>query len=290
MRHLPPLNTLRVFEAAARRLNFSAAAEELCVTHSAVSHQMRQLETWLGQALFVRHAGGVRLTAAGQSLLQAASQALETLENCCTALQHAPLSSEITLGAPGSFLAHWLIPRLDRFEARYPQLRLRLQTSTTLDDLLQQRLDAQILASDHWPQQVVATPLFDEQIGPVCAPHWPALASLKQARDLLGQPLLHTASRLNAWPEWAQLQQLDPHQFTQGRQFDHLPLMLEAAIAGLGIAIAPALLVEREIALGRLVAPLGFVASYAVFALCTTQKQAQESALLTLRDWLLSEP
>ena len=288
MRRLPPLNALRTFEAAARCLSFSAAAEELCVTHSAVSHQMRQLEGWLGRALFVRYSGGVRLTPSGQALLQAASQALALLEARCNEISEHVEADEIVLGAPGSFLSNWLIPRLERFEASYPQLRVRLQTSSAPDELLKRRVDALISTGRaQWPRQIAATPLFDEAIGPVCAPA--AAQAIKRADDLIGLPLLHTTSRLQAWGEWAQAQGLDAAAFNAGRQFDHLPLLQEAAAAGLGIAIAPALLVEREIAHGRVVAPLGFSACGSVFAFCVNADCAKDSRLVLLREWLQRE-
>jgi len=284
MRRLPPLNSLRVFEAAASSLSFSAAAQSLCVTHSAVSHQMRMLEQWLGRTLFVRHAAGVRLTDAGQALLQASAQALAQLERCCDEIRLSSDISEVTLGAPGSFLSSWLIPRLEQLEAACPDLRLRLQTSASLDELQKQRVDLQILTGHApWPKQVVATPLFPERIGPVCAPGWPVL---QQPYDLIGQPLLHTRSRPHAWREWATVQGLDPAAFDSGRYFDHLPQLLEAAAAGLGVAIAPALLVERDIALHRLLAPLGFVAAGASFACCIAASRQGEPKLIQLRGWL----
>lgn len=285
MRRLPPLNAVRMFEAVARGLSFSAAAEELCVTHSAVSHQMRQLEEWFGQPLFVRHAGGVRLTAAGTSLQQVSSQALTLLETRCAEIARRRAVSEIVLGAPGSFLANWLIPRLESFEAAHPDIRLRLQTSAELAELASGRVDALIVSGRApWPRGVAASTLVEEAIGPVCAPGWANLPASPQA--LVGQPLLHTASRAEAWAEWAQAQGLDPALFASGRQFDHLPLMLEAAANGLGVAIAPALLVEREIAQGRLVAPLGFQPCGQAFTLCLASTRSHEAPLLALREWL----
>lgn len=286
MRRLPPLNTLRVFDAAARRSGFSAAAQELCVTHSAVSHQIRQLEDWLGKSLFVRHAAGVRLTRAGQSLQQATEHVLTLLESRCAEIAGSTRNTEIVLGASGSFLANWLIPRLDRFEAAHPDLRIRLQTSAAIAELQTQGVDALIVSGRSWPRQIEAVDLFEERIGPVCAPDWPH--SIGAPGELLGQPLLHTSSHPQAWSEWAVAQGLDPADFGGGRQFDHLPLMLEAAAAGLGVAIAPELLVEREISRRRLVAPLGFVPCGAVFAFCTMNNR-QDEELTRLRDWLKSE-
>ena len=288
MRRLPPLNALRTFEAAARCLSFSAAAEELCVTHSAVSHQMRQLEDWLECSLFVRHSAGVRLTDAGQSLLQAASQALGLLETRCAEIRESIETDEIILGAPGSFLANWLIPRLEHFETIHPDLRIHLHTTTEVDELQKQRIDALITTGDFSrPRLIAAIALFDETIGPVCSPS--RLQSIKTAHDLTSQPLLHTTSRPQAWATWAKAQGLDPATFATSRQFDHLPLLLEAAAADLGVAIAPELLVEREIMQGRLVAPFGFTACGSSFMFCTTAARSKETKLVLLRDWLQSE-
>lgn len=285
MRRLPPLNALRVFEAAARRASFSATAEALCVTHSAVSHQIALLEQWLGCELFVRYSSGIRLSAAGQALLQVVGEALATLEAGCATIAAEAQGVELVLGAPGSFLANWLIPRLARFEIAHPDIRLRLQTCSGEEDLLRGKIDALIASCRTAPRGIAMTALFDEQIGPVCAPG----GSLSKVGDLAGQTLLHTASRLQAWPEWAQAQGLDAAGFTRGRQFDHLALMLEAAAAGIGLAIAPALLVERELAQGRLVAPLGFASSGASFSLCLPSSRRAEKPLMLLRDWLQKE-
>ncbi len=288
MRRLPPLNALRVFEAAARHLNFSAAAEELCVTHSAVSHQIRQLEEWFGHTLFSRHAGGVSLTDIGRRLLQTVGPALASLEEGSAAILRTQARSELTLGAPGSFLANWLIPRLERFEAAHPEILLRLQTSTETEDLLRGRIDALILSgAAPWPAGMATTPLLDEWIGPVCAPAY-ALNSY-QATELLQLPLLHTSSRQSAWQDWATARKLGTGHWNRGRHFDHLPLMLEAVRAGLGIGIAPALLVERELAAGTLRAPFGFEPGPHAFTLCLENSRADTPPLDALRAWLLEE-
>ncbi|WP_045450527.1 LysR substrate-binding domain-containing protein [Caballeronia cordobensis] len=286
MRRLPPLNALRAFDAAARHLNISAAARELHVTHSAVSHQVRQLEEWLGKSLFVRHAGGVRLTIEGQRLMQAADQIFSQLQTCCEELVEQAQIAEIVLGAPASFLSNWLIPRLERFEAAHPNVRVRLQTSGTIEDLQKQIIDCLVVSGESWPADVDAVSLFDETIGPVCAPDW--APRFRGPDDLVGQPLLHTSSRPHAWEAWAASNRLDPSLFANGRRFDHLSLLLEAAAARLGVAIAPALLVEREISQERLIAPLGFIKTDATFAFCSKRDQ-QGGAVRILREWLCLE-
>ncbi|WP_083385739.1 LysR substrate-binding domain-containing protein [Methylomonas sp. LWB] len=287
MRRLPPLNALRVFEAAARHLNFSAAAEELCVTHSAVSHQIRLLEDWLGQSVFRRHSGGVHLTTVGASLQQAANHALSLLEASCSDILRQTQPEEIVVGAPGSFLANWLIPRLDSFDALNPGIRLRLQTCSDIAELVNRQVDALIVSGNPlMPRNINVTPLLKETIGPVCSPR---LASqLQTPEDLTSLTLLHTASHQQAWSNWATALGKPSTFLVSGRQFDHLSLMLEAAATGLGIAIAPALLVERELERGRLVAPLGFLSTGTTFDLCILARRQDETAIMRVYQWFIT--
>ena len=288
MRRLPPLNALRVFEAAARHRSFSAAAEELCVTHGAVSHQIRQLEEWLGHALFSRHAGGAETTEMGRRLQQTVSPALASLEEGCAAIQRSQGRCELVLGAAGSFLANWLIPRLEGFEAAHPEILLRLQTATGLEDLLRGRLDALIVSgAAPWPEGVSTTALLEEWIGPICSADYPVTRDF--ASQLPKQALLHTSSRATAWQDWARARGLPSGPWLHGRHFDHLPLMLEAVRAGLGIGIAPALLVERELAAGTLRAPCGFEPGTNAFTLCVESSRATHPALQALTIWLGEE-
>jgi len=287
MRRLPPLNALRFFDSAARHSSFTQAANELCVTHSAVSQQIRQLEAWLGNPLFERRAGGVALTTTGSSLKAVTQEAFDLLERRCNELKHSNQPYELAVGAPASFLSNWFIPRLEQFEAQHPEVSVKLQTAGDTAMLDTQRVDAIILAGRVWPQDWAVTPLFSETIGPVCASEWEA--HLVRHADILKLPLLHTTSRPNAWKDWARHHKLRFNPQTPVREFDHLGHMLEAASAGLGIAIAPAVLVETDLHRGRLVAPLGFVESGAHFSLCMQKDPASNGvALQQLRDWLVA--
>ncbi len=287
MRRLPSLNALRFFDSAARQSSFTLAAKELCVTHSAVSQQIRQLEDWLGCALFERRAGRVQLTAAGLDLQRAAHDAFDLLERRCDEIKRSTQPAELAVGAPASFLSNWLIPRLERFEAAHPDIRIRLQTAADAALLNTQRVDALILAGRDWPGEWDVTPLFAETIGPVCTPAW--AARIAKPADVLDAPLLHTSSRPDAWKDWAAHQGMTLAPRQPGREFDHLGHMLEAAAAGLGVAIAPAVLVEAELHRGRLAAPLGFVESGAAFSLCLRQDARRaDAAPQRLRDWLLA--
>ena len=182
MRRLPPLNALRVFEECARALSFSAAAQTLCVTHSAVSHQIRQLEEWFGQKLFIRHAGGIALTLSGETLQRTASQVLSQLEQTCAQLCQRPPRQELVIAAPASFLANWLIPRLELFEQAHPNIQLRLQTNARPEALLSGTVDLLIQSSSQLlPDSILSLPLLVERTGPVCAPDWhPSLAAPKR--------------------------------------------------------------------------------------------------------------
>jgi DNA-binding transcriptional LysR family regulator len=280
------MNALRVFECAARHHNFSAAAKELCVTHGAVSQQIRHLEEWFGFPLFERHATGVRLTSAGRSLQQSARDAFDMLESRCDELRRHAEPKTVILGAPASFLSNWLIPRLERFEASHPDIQVTLQTASDPALLTSQKVDALILSERILPTGIVAVPLFAETIGPVCAPEW--AGRLLQPSDISSLPLLHTTSRPTAWRDWAAACGLDGSRLLRERQFDHLGPLVEAAASGLGLAIAPRMLVERDIALGRLVAPLGFVESGAFFGLCR-RKAESDAAIDAIQQWLLRE-
>ncbi len=269
-------------------LNFSVAARELSLTHSAVSPQIRQLEEWLGQPLFTRHAGGVALTPAGQALQRSATQSLSLLEDTCHQLLSRSQAQAITLAAPGSFMALWLIRRLEHFERTHPALRLQLQTQGNYQDLAAQRIDALVVsARPPWPKGVHAFTLFGDRAGPVCAPDWAPLPG--NGGELLGQPLLYTLSRREAWIEWAELHGLDPARLNLVRHFDNLQLMLEAAVAKLGIAIAPEQLVQRELQQGRLIAPLGFTSSLSEFALCVLASRVQDAPLAALSTWMTEQ-
>lgn len=285
MRKLPPLHAIRIFDACAQVLNFSVAARDLCVTHSAVSHQIRQLEAWVGQPLFVRHAQGVALTPAGQLLHRSAAQALHLLETAGNQLRAVPQGEALTLAAPGSFLALWLIRRLEHFERTHPDLRLQLQTQGDFQDLAAGRIDALVVsARPPWPRGVATQTLFADRAGPVCAPDW--MPQPRQPADLLDVPLLYTLSRREAWLDWAEQQALDPARLSLARPFDNLQLMLEAAVAKLGIAIAPEQLARRELSQGRLVAPLGFAQGSSEFALCMLANRRHDAPLTALSTWM----
>lgn len=287
-RDLPPLNALRAFEAAARLGSFSEAARELHVTHGAISRQLKQLEEALGLALFVKEGRGVKLTDAGQRLGEAASEAFERLRSACAELQRHTAEAPFVLGCPGSLLARWFIPRLDRLNRDLPELRLQLSASEGELDPRKPGLDATLwYAEPPWPADMQVFELAAERIGPVLSPHHPRCAQLRgaPAAALLGEALLHTVSRPQAWPTWAAGQGLAAGELRYGQGFEHLYFLLEAALAGLGIAIAPQQLVADDLAAGRLLAPWGFVETRAQLALWVPRRRLDRRAE-RLAEWL----
>lgn len=288
-RDLPPLNALRAFEAAARLQSVSRAGDELHVTHGAISRQIRALEEQLGVSLFDKAGRGVKLTDAGLRLRDVTSESFERLRGVCADLRRQQEERPFVLGCPGSLLARWFIPRLDRLQRELPELRLQLSASQGELDPRSAEVDATLLFADPpWPADMQVFELAPERIGPVLSPRYANHARLAAAtaEALYAEPLLHTASRPQAWPQWAAAQGLAAERMQQGQGFEHLYYLLEAAAAGLGVAIAPQTLVADDLRAGRLVAPWGFVETSGCLALWTRRADPRSERLA---HWLRSE-
>ncbi|MFC6839665.1 LysR family transcriptional regulator [Xanthomonas theicola] len=288
LRRLPSLNALRAFEAAARLRSVGRAAAELHVTHGAVSRQIRLLEEELGLALLQREGRGIRPTAAGERLREAAGGAFAQLQDAVAELRRPARPSALVLGCPGSILARWMIPRLQALQRDLPALTLHLSAhegefGADLDGLDAALLLGQAPWPDGWQVQVLAP----ERIGAVLSPALPHAQALAASPPsaLLRQRLLHTASRPQAWPAWAQAHGLDPAALRYGTGFEHLYYLLEAALAGIGVAIAPQPLVADELVSGRLLAPWGFTDTGGQWALCATSER-DDPRIDALAGWL----
>lgn len=290
-RDLPPLNAVRAFEATARLNSVSLAAEQLHVTHGAVSRQLKVLEEHLGVALFVKDGRGLKLTDAGARLRDASADAFDRLRSVCAELSHGNADAPFVLGCSGSLLARWFIPRLGRLNADLPDLRLHLSAGEGDLDPRRPGLDALLIfAEPPWPVDMQVFELARERIGPVMSPRYAQFEQLRQApvQRLLEEPLLQTTSRLQAWPTWAVENGIDPHDLNYGQDFEHLYYLLEAAVAGLGVAIAPEPLVAEDLKAGRLAAPWGFSETPAQLALWVP-KRATDGRAQHLARWLKQE-
>lgn len=290
-RDLPPLNALRAFEVVARLNSVSQAADQLHVTHGAVSRQLKVLEEHLGLALFVKEGRGLKLTDAGIRLRDASGEAFERLRNVCAELTQTNADAPFVLGCSGSLLARWFIPRLGRLNAELPDLRLHLSAGEGDLDPRRPGLDALLIfAEPPWPADMQVYELASERIGPVLSPRFARFEQLRQApaQALIGEALLQTTSRPQAWPSWAQHNGIDPQALRYGQGFEHLYYLLEAAVAGLGIAIAPEPLVADDLRAGRLAAPWGFSETPAQLALWVP-KRAADGRAQQLAQWLKAE-
>ncbi|EPN22837.1 LysR family transcriptional regulator, partial [Pseudomonas syringae pv. actinidiae ICMP 19070] len=253
-RDLPPLNALRAFESTARFGSVSQAAEQLNVTHGAVSRQLKVLEEHLGVSLFSKDGRGLKLTDAGIRLRDASADAFDRLRSVCAELSKGSVDAPFVLGCSGSLLARWFIPRLSRLNAELPDLRLHLSAGEGDLDPRRPGLDALLVfAEPPWPADMQVFELASERIGPVLSPRFARFESLRNApaKALLEESLLQTTSRPQAWPSWAQQNGIDPQALRYGQGFEHLYYLLEAAVAGLGIAIAPEPLVIDDLKAGR---------------------------------------
>lgn len=290
-RDIPPLNALLAFEAAARLLSVSKAGNELHVTHGAISRQIRVLESALGVALIEKDGRGIKLTDSGILLRDASAAAFDRVRSACTEIRRRSSNQPFVLACPGSLLARWFIPRLDKLNQDLPQLRLQLTAGEGELDPRNPNVDATLcFATPPWPDDMLVHDLGAEYIGAVISPRCANYAELVNApaSALLHEPLMYPASRPQAWAQWAQANQLPASELQLGTAFEHLYYLLEAATAGLGVAVAPRQVVADDLDAGRLEAPWGFVPTSTRLSLWVPQARAdQRSALLA--DWLGKE-
>ncbi|CAN7371653.1 transcriptional regulator GcvA [Phenylobacterium sp. LjRoot219] len=260
-RRLPPLNALRAFEAAARHLNFSRAADELSVTPGAVSQQIQNLEDYVGAALFKRTPKGLLLTDAAQTALPALREAFDRLAEAASLLTAAVDGRRLTLTAPPSFAAKWLVPRLGAFEQAHPQVDIWLSAGIELVDLTAGEVDVAIrYGSGRYPGLEVRR-LMSETVIPVISPELIKDQPLDTPEDLKNHVLLHDGSpdlddSCPDWSMWLAARGLRGVEGMRGPRFNQSSLVIEAAANGRGVALAKLTLAQADLDAGRLIAPL----------------------------------
>ncbi|MBN8884910.1 MAG: LysR family transcriptional regulator [Rudaea sp.] len=286
---LPSLLALRCFEAAARTENFSRAATELHLTHGAVSRAVRLLEDDLGLALFERRGRRVVLTDAGRKLAQAVRDGFDLMRQATRELRTSVRQSRRwVLSCEPTLLMRWLIPRWPDFQSRHPGTDVHLVAGGGPFSF-EAGIDLAIRRKDFaWPPEYSVEPLFAEKVGPVCRPDKAAdWFSPGQDRPGLkpGTPRLHTRTRPGAWQEWSAAAE-QPLPEAAGQTFEHFYFSLQAAVAGLGVAIGPWRLVCDDLQSGVLAAPLGFVEDGSLYCLLAPQPPEAGSLHADLLDWL----
>lgn len=287
---LPPLTGLRAFEATARHLSMTTAAKELNVTPGAVSLQVKELEMTLGVTLFVRQTRSLSLTQDGQAYFAAARAAFRLIREATADLTSRRRPSVLTISCTPTFAMQWLVPRLSRFEETEPRVDVRLNASNRLVDFAR---DAVHLAIRHGRGRydgLRSERLIDDDLLPVCSPeHLKSAGPITSAADLRRHTLLHDEHR-GDWRLWFHAAGFDDVDAVHGPLFTESNGAVEAAKAGLGIALLRESLVVQEIAAGRLVAPLGLrVSSDLAYHLVYPAETLELSGAAAFRAWIFNE-
>jgi LysR family glycine cleavage system transcriptional activator len=315
-RRLPPLNSLRVFEAAARQLSFTKAAQELFVTQAAVSHQIKALEAFLGLKLFQRKNRSLLLTDEGQSYFLDIKDIFESIAEATDRVLQKNDKGTLTICLPPSFAIQWLVPRLADFNQKHPDIDVRIKAVDLDEDSLTDDVDVAIYyGAGNWPE-LRADKLYQEFLVPLCSPKFllneqsadsgqladrlaaDRLAAdsrqladrsgLRSLSDLSQYTLLHDSSRQD-WQQFVKQNGIEGVNVNHGPIFSHSAMVLQAAVHGQGIALGNNVLAQPELAAGRLVAPFDqvLVSSNAFYVVCA-DKQADSGKVATFRDWMLA--
>ena len=284
-KHRPSLNALRAFEATVRLSSMTGAAEELSVTHGAISRHIKSLEEMFGIPLLLRGARSVHPTPEGARLTTELSRAFALIASSVEQLQPGPL----TLSCSSTIMMAWLIPRIGAFHEQHPDIELRFNMNYDCIDFVRDEISVAIRNSMiEPPQDVILKEMVDEWIGPVCSPDYAAAHSITSAADLEGCVLLSTKTRPGAWSDWTRLSNANCSLSAQ-RNYDHFFLLIQAAACGLGVALVPKILVLDDLRSGKLVAPLSFVAGAYKLVLWIAPHLRARPETKALVDWLTIE-
>lgn len=258
MRQIPPLKAVQAFESASRLGSFVAAAAELHLTPSAISHQVRLLEQRLGITLFHRVHRTVELTDGGRRYAEVVAEAFGLLEAGTRSIERVGKSDILTIHSVPSFATQWLAPRLSRFSAMNPDIDLRLNASVATVDLSVGEADFDIRAGNVFPAAgVTVQPFPEETIVVACSPSLVSNGNRRRSIDLSESTLIHSEINLYTWRDWSKDHADIALRLDRGPRFDRGFMAISAAVDGMGVALESLLLIERELLSGRLVLPLG---------------------------------
>jgi LysR family glycine cleavage system transcriptional activator len=289
---LPPLSSLRVFEAAARHNSFRKAADELNLTASAVSHGIQTLENWLGVELFHRGSRGLRLTGAGEIYAPLVNQALSLLAKATEQLPGREATGTLSVSSAPTFANKILLPRLEKFVARCPDIRVTIDTSHRQVDLTLDDFDIAIRFSSTKKPASNWSLLAVETLMPVCSPSLKEqLGVLTDTNALARAPLIHVTSVSTDWNHWFRASGMKaPSSIDDGLRFDTGQMAFDAAVRGLGVVLGRRPLVDDDIESGRLVPLVGqTILSGGGYWLVTSQTDFQKPEVKLFQQWLLSE-
>ena len=297
---LPPLSSLVTFEAAARLLSFTLAGEELHVTQTAVSRQIRGLEEYLGCPLFIRGYRTVTLTDTGKQLLQAVSMGLEHIASCVAEIRQTTPKNHLTVASTIAFASLWLSPRLLAFKQLHPNLEVRILASDRDINLQAESVDLAFGCGDYDNQHgVKATFLFADEVFPVCSPEYlrkqgpidgPEALLLHQLLHLDDEHWRNISWEATDWPLWFKNQGVEGSLPTGGLRMNNYPLLLQTAASGQGVALGWRHLVSDLLDQGLLVKPLpGSVNTHRGYYLVQSSQATLSDEARIFRDWILQQ-
>lgn len=287
-RYLPTFTALQCFEASARHLNFTHAAKELNLTQSAVSHQVRNLEKFLGVDMFQRVGKKLILTPDGERYAKDVAQNMDVLEACTlSVMTQSKPGNVLNLGTFPTFGSIWLIPKLADFAQQHPNIQLNLETHTDTFDLHNSHLDMAILyGNGTWPD-TVSHKIAEESTIAVCTPKLIEDKTDLRPEDVQNYPLLRLKSRASAWLEWMQAKDITSKNFVSGPCFEQFNMLIRAAHAGLGVAVLPTFFVQDELDSGELIAPFGeAIKSDDAYYLVYAQRKSGDDNIQKFTDWI----
>jgi LysR family glycine cleavage system transcriptional activator len=289
-RRLPALNALKAFEAAARYESFTRAAEELCVTQGAVSHQVKALEAELGLKLFSRERQRLIITDAGRAYLNVVRDAFDRIANGTERLLQRQNAGALTVSTSPNFAAKWLVHRLSRFAEAHPNVDLRISASLHHVDFAREDIDLAIRHGDGQLPGLHVTRLCPEELFPVCSPKLlDGNQPLRRPADLGRHTLLHVNDRQD-WSRWLQAANVDSVDASRGPVLNQASMAIDAAVDGQGVALARSALAAWDLLGGRLVRPfsLALPAPFSYWIVCP-KATANLPKVAVFTEWLLTE-
>jgi LysR family glycine cleavage system transcriptional activator len=290
-RLMPSMMALQCFEAVARHMSFTRAAQELHMTQSAISKQIAQLEALLRNPLFLRVRRRLQLTPAGALYQSEVRKILNQVDMSSRyILTYGSETQVLTIGTQPTFGARWLIPRLQQFMAIHPDIQVQVRSETRPFDLMQARIDISLFFGHGTLPGAQSRELFEAEVVPVCAPRFLAGIEIASLQDLSEQVLIQCASRPEAWHDYFSHQGFQSDRSYHGPRFDTFSMCIRAAVAGCGIALTPRMLAEDEIGAGALVMPWRYVQpSDGAYYVAYSEHSAEVPKIRRFVDWALQQ-
>ena len=290
-RKLPPFAAVRAFEAAARHGSFKAAAEELNVTQSSISHQVKGLEDFLGITLFDRHAGGVSLTRRGDEYRGNLTAVLDSLDSATRRVTGTEAGGPLAVCATPAFTSRWLLPRLESFGRGFPEIEVDVITSDEPIAFPGDGVDVLIQYGEVPQEGIAVEPFLTSTRFPVCSPAYlDSAPDIREPRDLARLTLLRDLNAYDEWADWLACADVPLSTPLRGPRFAHCDLTLRAAEEGQGVALAYGALIDRELAEGRLVKLFDIeTAPKVIYSLTCPERWSNRPRIAAFRNWVFEQ-